>query len=57
MEGHTYRYPIFEPLPDINISNKSTHVSFQTLISIEISNQENMMADQSKNGEILLPTV
>ena len=33
MEGHEYGYAIFEPLQEINISNKSTHISFLTITS------------------------
>ena len=47
MEGHEYRYAIFEPLPDINICNKSTPISSHTVASIETSNNDNAMADQN----------
>ena len=45
MEGHEYGYAIFELLPDINISNKSIHISSLTVTCIEANNNDNMMVD------------
>ena len=54
MEGHIYYHAIFEPLQDINISNKHTPKPFQNVISIETGNHDNAVVDQTKNNEIHL---
>ena len=48
MEGDDYGYAIFEPMQDLNISNKSTPLFSLTIISLERNKHDNAMMGQNR---------
>ena len=52
-EDHEYRYAIFEPLPDINItSNKTTSMPAVTTTSVDAKNYNCVLVDCNESNEI-----